>query len=91
MQLPRGTVKPRLCRPCNGLRNEAERGDMPRDTLYPDFYPDIQTHDELRAAVQESQVSLGPMTAPELTGAIEGPAKAVGGNVDPELTKTPPT
>ena len=52
-----------------------------------DFYPDIQTHDRLRAAVQDCQVSLGPMTAAELTAAIEGPAKAVGGSVDPELTE----
>ena len=52
-----------------------------------DFYADIQTHDALRAAVQDCQVSLGPMTAAELTAAIEGPAKAVGGSVDPELTK----
>ena len=52
-----------------------------------DFYADIQTHDALRAAVQDCQVSLGPMTAAELTKAIEGPARAVGGSVDPELTK----
>ena len=52
-----------------------------------DFYPDIQAHDVLRAAVQECQVSLGPMTTVDLTAAIEGPAKAVGGSVDPELTK----
>ena len=51
-----------------------------------DFYPDLQTHDALRAAVQDCQVSLGPMTADELTAAIEGPAKAVGGSVEPELT-----
>ena len=52
-----------------------------------DFYPDIQAHDTLRAAVQDCQVSLGPMTTKELTAAIEGPAKAVGGSVEPELTK----
>lgn len=52
-----------------------------------DFYADIQTHDALRAAVQDCQVSLGPMTAAELTAAIEGPARAVGGSVEPELTK----
>ena len=51
-----------------------------------DFYPDIQVHDVLRAAVQKFQVSLGPMTAAEVTAAIEGPTKAVGGRVDPELT-----
>jgi hypothetical protein len=52
-----------------------------------DFYPDLQAHDRLRAAVQDCQVSLGPMATDELTEAIEGPAKAVGGRVDPELTK----
>lgn len=49
-----------------------------------DFYPDLQAHDRLRAAVQDCQVSLGPMTAAELTAAIEGPAKVVGGSVEPE-------
>jgi hypothetical protein len=52
-----------------------------------DFYPDIQNHDGLRAAVQESQVSLGTMSRQELEAAIEGPAKALGASVDPELTK----
>ncbi|MGE3295338.1 MAG: TIR domain-containing protein [Geminicoccaceae bacterium] len=52
-----------------------------------DFYPDLQTHDALRAAVQDCQVSLGPMTKAELTAAIEGPAKALGGSVEPELTR----
>ena len=52
-----------------------------------DFYPDLQTHDRLRAAVQHCQVSLGPMTKAELTAAIEGPAKALGGSVEPELIK----
>ena len=52
-----------------------------------DFYPDLQTHDRLRTAVQDCQVSLGPMTKSELTAAIEGPAKVVGGSVEPELTR----
>ena len=51
-----------------------------------DFYPDIQNHDELRAAVQHNQVSLGPMSGEELKAAIEGPARAVGGQVHPDLT-----
>ncbi|MFZ1425891.1 MAG: TIR domain-containing protein [Geminicoccaceae bacterium] len=51
-----------------------------------DFYPDLQSHDRLRAAVQDCQVSLGPMSAVELTAAIEGPARAVGGSVESELT-----
>jgi hypothetical protein len=52
-----------------------------------DFYPDIQSHDALRAAAQNSQVSLGWMTGPELADAIALPAKAVGGRVHPDLTK----
>ncbi|MFO1049166.1 MAG: toll/interleukin-1 receptor domain-containing protein [Geminicoccaceae bacterium] len=51
-----------------------------------DFYPDIQTHDRLRAAVQDCQVSLGPMTKAELTAAIERPAQVLGRSVEPELT-----
>ena len=52
-----------------------------------DFYPDIQNHDGLRVAVQESQVSLGTMSEAELREVIEGPPKALGASVDPELTK----
>ena len=52
-----------------------------------DFYPDIQTHDRLRAAVQDSQVSLGSMIETELRAVIEGPPKAIGAGVDPELTE----
>jgi hypothetical protein len=52
-----------------------------------DSYPDIQSHDGLRVAVQESQVSLGTMNRQELEAAIEGPAKALGASVDPELIK----
>ena len=52
-----------------------------------DFYPDIQTHDGLRVAVQESQVSLGTMNEAELRDVIEGPPKALGASVEPELTK----
>lgn len=52
-----------------------------------DFYPDLQAHDALRSTVQDCQVSLGPMTKAELTAAIEGPAKAVGGGVESELSK----
>ena len=52
-----------------------------------DFYPDLQTHDGLRVAVQESQVSLGTMNEAELRDVIEGPPKALGARVDPELTK----
>ena len=52
-----------------------------------DFYPDIQGHDGLRVAVQESQVSLGTMNEAELRAVIQGPPKAIGASVDPELTK----
>jgi hypothetical protein len=52
-----------------------------------DFYPDIQTHDGLRVAAQESQISLGTMNEAELRDVIEGPPKALGASVDPELTK----
>ena len=52
-----------------------------------DFYPDVQTHDGLRVAVQESQVSLGTMNEAELRDVIEAPPKALDGSVDPELTK----
>jgi len=52
-----------------------------------DFYPDLQTHDGLRIAVQESQVSLGTMNEAELRDVIEGPPKALGASVEPELTK----
>ncbi len=55
-------------------------------TVRSDFYPDIQGHDRLREAVQQCQVSLGPMTEAELRDAIEGPAKAVGARVDADLT-----
>ena len=52
-----------------------------------DFYPDIQTHDRLRAAVQDSQVSLGSMNEKELGAVIEGPPKALGASVDKDLTE----
>ena len=52
-----------------------------------DFYPDIQGHDGLRVAVQESQVSLGTMNEAELRAVIEGPPKAIGASVDQELTE----
>ena len=52
-----------------------------------DFYPDLQSHDGLRIAVQESQVSLGTMNEAELRDVIEGPPKALGASVDSELTK----
>ena len=53
----------------------------------PTSTPTSRTTTRLRAAVQDCQVSLGPMTEAELRAAIEGPAKAVGGSVDPDLTK----
>jgi hypothetical protein len=52
-----------------------------------DFYPDIQNHDGLRAAVQESQVSLGTMNEAELRAVIEGPPKALGASADKKLTE----
>jgi len=52
-----------------------------------DFYPDIQNHEGLRKAVQESQVSLGTMNEAELRAVIEGPPKALGASVDPKLTE----
>jgi hypothetical protein len=52
-----------------------------------DFYPDLQTHDGLRIAVQNGQLSLGAMNEAELRDVIEGPPKALGATVDPELTK----
>ncbi|MBV8107921.1 MAG: TIR domain-containing protein, partial [Hyphomicrobiales bacterium] len=52
-----------------------------------DFYPDIQSHDGLRSAVQESQISLGTMNEAELRAAIEGPPKALGASVDKKLTE----
>ena len=52
-----------------------------------DFYPDVQNHNDLRIAVQETQVSLGTMNEAELRAVIEGPPKALGASVDPELTK----
>jgi hypothetical protein len=53
-----------------------------------DFYPDIQSHNGLRAAVQESQVSLGTMSEAELRAVIEGPPnKMLGASVDPKLTE----
>ena len=48
-----------------------------------DFYPDIQNHNDLRIAVQNSQVSLGTMNKEELEAVIEGPPKALGASVDP--------
>jgi hypothetical protein len=52
-----------------------------------DFYADIQNHNDLRIAVQNSQVSLGTMNKEELQAVIEGPPKALGASVDAELTK----
>jgi hypothetical protein len=52
-----------------------------------DFYPDIQNHDGLRVAVQESQVSLGTMNEAELRAVVEGPPKALGASVDKKLTE----
>jgi WD40 repeat protein len=51
-----------------------------------DFYPDIQNHDRLRVAVQDSQVSLGTMNEGELRAVIERPPKALGASVDKKLT-----
>ena len=56
-------------------------------TVRSDFYPDMQTHDGLRVAVQENQVSLGTMNEAELRAVIEGPPKALGARVAPELTE----
>jgi WD40 repeat protein len=52
-----------------------------------DFYPDIQNHNDLRIAVQNSQVSLGTMNKEELEAVIEGPPKALGATVDKKLTE----
>ena len=52
-----------------------------------DFYPDIQNHNDLRIAVQNSQVSLGTMNKEELEAVIEGPPKALGASVDKKLTE----
>jgi hypothetical protein len=52
-----------------------------------DFYPDIQDHDGLRVAVQDGQVGLGTMNGKELRAIIEGPPKALGVMVEPELTR----
>ncbi len=52
-----------------------------------DFYPDLQSHDGLRVVVQENQVSLGTMNEAELRDVIDGPPKALGASVDPDLTK----
>jgi hypothetical protein len=52
-----------------------------------DFYPDIQSHDSLRIAVQNSQVSLGTMNKEELEAVIEGPPKALGASVNNKLTE----
>ena len=52
-----------------------------------DFYPDLQNHDGLRVAVQDSQVSLGTMNEAELRAVIEGPPKMLAASVDPKLTE----
>jgi hypothetical protein len=52
-----------------------------------DFYPDLQSHDGLRVAVQENQVSLGTMNEAELRDVIEGPPTAHGASVDAKLTE----
>ena len=52
-----------------------------------DFYPDIQNHNDLRIAVQNSQVSLGTMNKEELGAVIEGPPRALGASVDKKLTE----
>jgi hypothetical protein len=52
-----------------------------------DFYPDLQTHDGLRIAVQENQISLGTMNEAELREVIERPPTTLGARVDPELTQ----
>jgi hypothetical protein len=52
-----------------------------------DFYPDIQNHNDLRIAVQDSQVSLGTMNKEELEAVIEGPPNALGASVDKNLTE----
>jgi hypothetical protein len=52
-----------------------------------DFYPDIQNHNDLRTAVQNSQVSLGTMNKEELEAVIEGPPSALGASVDKKLTE----
>jgi TIR domain/WD domain, G-beta repeat len=52
-----------------------------------DFYPDIQNHNDLRIAVQNSQVSLGTMNKEELEVVIEGPPRALGASVDKNLTE----
>jgi hypothetical protein len=56
-------------------------------TVRSDFYPDIQSHDGLRVAVQENQISLGTMNEAELRAVIDSPPKALGASVDKELTE----
>jgi WD40 repeat protein len=52
-----------------------------------DFYQDVQAHDPLNGAVQDRQVSLGPMKKDELLAVIEKPPKVLGASVEKDLTE----
>ncbi|MGH8930080.1 MAG: hypothetical protein ACRDZO_05435, partial [Egibacteraceae bacterium] len=53
-----------------------------------DFYARCAEYPELVAAMQDRQVLVGPMAAPELREAIEGPAARAGLTLEPGLAET---
>ncbi len=53
-----------------------------------DFYARCAEYPGLVAAMRDRQVLVGPMTAPELREAIEGPAARAGVTLEPGLTAT---
>jgi WD40 repeat protein len=55
--------------------------------LRSDFYTPCADHPRLRAALQDDQVFVGPMTRDELTEAIRFPAQDVGLEIEPGLVE----
>ncbi|WP_141578882.1 WD40 repeat domain-containing protein [Actinomadura sp. WMMA1423] len=75
----------------SGLADADTAGEPPAALvvcgLRSDFYTPCADHPRLRAALQDGQVLVGPMTRDELTEAIRFPAQDVGLEVEPGLVE----
>ena len=66
---------------------EGEPGGLVVIGLRADFYGRFAEYQELREAVEQDQVLVGPMSTAELREAIERPAQAVGLELEPGLVE----
>ncbi|HEY2063405.1 MAG TPA: helix-turn-helix domain-containing protein [Amycolatopsis sp.] len=66
-------------------RKAAEEGALVVLTLRADFYGQCLAHPELLEALELNQVTVGPMSEPQLRSAIEKPAEAAGLTLEPGL------